>query len=523
MTPLPPPPPRAAMVVGLASGVSAAAVASHGVERMDVLEISPEVLEASRFFDGINGEVVRRPGVRVILEDGRTHIEHSRETYDVIVSEPTNPWIAGVSNLFTVEYFRACRERLAEGGVLGVWIQSYSIGEEDFRRVIRTVREVFPGLTVWEASPYQDYVLLAPKDDAADLVAGMASRGIPPAAADSLALAGVRSPETILALLYTGREGTARLAGEGPLHTDDRLQLEFDAPRGVFGDPGYPTVSRAAMDAARETPSPALSLPGVDADALRRALEARALARRAWLALDATGDPGTRARRLDSALADRAALRTQAERMPPALRRRVLEAAQGRREAMEVLVTHLLWNDAIVFGEGALRLNPGDRWAADALARTLLFRGGSLLDGGFPADAEGDFRRACDLQPWNATAWVGLALCHCDLSRGDPKSPRLVEALEEVERTLALHPAHEEALALKGVVLAVQGKDAPAEEAFRRALEIRPDSTRAMGHLAKLRVYQGRKAEAAELARRALALDPRNRELLSVQKEAGAR
>jgi len=126
---------KSGLIIGLATGVSAAAAESYGLERTDIIEISPEVRDASRIFAPLNGNLAERPGVSIILEDGRTHIDHAEQTYDVIVSEPTNPWIAGVSNLFTEEYFQACRERLTEDGVVGIWLQSYQISMADFQMV----------------------------------------------------------------------------------------------------------------------------------------------------------------------------------------------------------------------------------------------------------------------------------------------------------------------------------------------------------------------------------------------------
>jgi spermidine synthase len=515
------PHPRSAMVVGLASGVSAAAVASHGLDRVDVLEISPEVLEASRFFDGVNGGVTRRPEVRVVLEDGRRHMEHARETYDVIVSEPSNPWIAGVSNLFTVEYFRACRERLSGDGVLCVWLQAYSIPEEDFRMVVRTVRSVFPGLTVWECGPYQDYILLAPRDDAADLVARVAARGLPAGpVAENLALAGIRGPGAILGLLFAGREATGRIAGEGPLHTDDRLQLEFDTPRCLFGKASLASVAPGALDGMRESPSAALAVPGVDADAVRRAVEARAAGRKAYLVMDAATNPAAQGRWLDQVLADPAPLRDLAARMPRSLGARTLRAA-ARRETLEALAAPILWSRAIEDLEAALRGNPTDLWPAELLTQALVSRGEFLLVGGAAAEAERDFLRARDLQPGNAVPWYAIACARYDESGGDPESPRIGAALEALEKCLAIHPHHEEALTLRGAALALRKDDARAEEAFRKALQVRPDSTRALANFAKLRLYQGRRGEARELVRCGLTFEPRNPDLLSVQKEAG--
>ncbi len=517
------PHPRSAMVVGLASGVSAAAAASHGLDRVDVLEISPEVVEASRFFEGVNGKILSRPGVRVILEDGRRHMEHARETYDLIVSEPSNPWIAGVSNLFTVEYFRACRERLSPDGVLCVWLQAYSIPEADFRMVVRTVRSVFPGLTVWECAAGQDYILLAPRDDGADLVARVAARGLPPGApAESLAAAGIRGPGAILGLLFAGREGPGRIAGEGPLHTDDRLQLEFDTPRCLFGKASLASVSREALDGMRESPHPSLSpsLAGPLRDSLGRALEGAALARKAALTMEEAASPAGRARWKEKALADPAALKAEAARMPPHLGTRMLRAGP-RGGDLGDFAAAALWSRAAEGFEAALRACLEDDRPADLLVQVLVSRGQFLLGGGAPKDAEADFARAAELRPANAVPWYGVACARYDQSGGDPKSPRIDDALDALGKCLARNPAHEDALSLRGAALALKENDAGAEAAFRKALEVRPDSLKALLNFARLRLYQGRKAEAAALVRQGLVLEPRSPELQALAKEAG--
>ena len=87
----------------------------HQVSRVDTIEVSPQVIEASRHFTVENGNALDDPRGRVILGDGRTHLTFGRQRYDVIVSEPSNPWIAGVAGLFTREMFedrpRAARAR----------------------------------------------------------------------------------------------------------------------------------------------------------------------------------------------------------------------------------------------------------------------------------------------------------------------------------------------------------------------------------------------------------------------------
>ena len=124
------PEPRDALVIGLGSGVTADAVLASGeVRRVDIVEISPEVAEASAYFDRENHEVLKKPAVRLLIGDGRSHLRLSDAQYDVIISEPSNPWMAGVAALFTREFFEAARARLRSGGVFCQWAHTYEIAE----------------------------------------------------------------------------------------------------------------------------------------------------------------------------------------------------------------------------------------------------------------------------------------------------------------------------------------------------------------------------------------------------------
>jgi len=510
---------RSALVVGLATGISAAAVASHGVERLDVVDISPEVVEASRFFDDLNGGVARRPGVRVIVEDGRTHVEHSRETYDVIVTEPTNPWIAGVSNLFTVEYFRACRGRLSPDGVLCVWLNASGISLDDIRLVLRTLRSVFPGTTVWESSPYVDYVLLAPRDDAADLVERIAGRPFPGGeAARSLALGGIGSREALLATLALDRRAAAGFAGEGELHTDDRLQLEFRAPRGAFGDAGYRTVRATDLDPVLD-PSPALAFAGPDPAPLRAALAARAMAREGTGFFRRTGDPLFRDRFRARLARDPRLLRDLAPLLPPAPRGRALALsdALGPAGLDDDLLTHLLWAQAIDLLDGALRECRDYRWPARTLAECLQARARDSIRSGDLEGALADLSRARGLHPEDPSIPRWMAKVHDQAAGGDAASPHLPLALRLFDEAIRLHPRYEMARVERAVVLATLRRDAEAEAGFRAVLEMRPDSVLAMADYAQLLLYLGRRDEARALVKGGLGFEPGSRPLLTLR------
>ena len=101
-----PPGPEEAAILGLGSGVTLG-VGAHAIRSSAPIcvEISPEVVEASHFFDAENHRALADPRTRLIVGDGRTHLLLTRDRYDVIVSEPSNPWMAGIASLFTREFF----------------------------------------------------------------------------------------------------------------------------------------------------------------------------------------------------------------------------------------------------------------------------------------------------------------------------------------------------------------------------------------------------------------------------------
>ena len=108
------------LVIGLGSGVTAAGVLAAGAGPTTVVELEPGVVEASRFFFPPGVNPLDDPRVKLVRGDARTHLTHSGEHYDVIVSEPSNPWIAGVNNLFTVDFYARVRRGLARRRVLPV-------------------------------------------------------------------------------------------------------------------------------------------------------------------------------------------------------------------------------------------------------------------------------------------------------------------------------------------------------------------------------------------------------------------
>ena len=511
------PAPRRVMVVGLASGITAAAAASHGPETLDVAEISAEVRAAEREFRVINGDVTRRPFVHVLLEDGRTHIEHSSSLYDVVISEPTNPWIAGVSDLFTTEYFEAVKSRLAPGGIAAIWIQAYGLSRDDVRFLLRTFLSVFPGASVWEASPWQDYVVVGSRDGALDPAAALAARAWPDGnseAAASLAGAGIRAREDLLGLLFLSPSAAAEWAGPGELHTDDRLQMEFRAPRrALSGEAGaFDPLEIDALRAAQPLPAGA----GIDPARMAEVRRARALALEGVAALRPSPDGRAGAPLLRALMADRKRLDEVLPEVPKAAREAVAAALRGEDpgKGAEGSGEAVLLGLAVERGRAAYAAGQRELWAVDGLAEALLLRGRrSLLDGA-GRDAAQDFLGAGRLQFWNAMAPYLESFALYKLAGASGDKALLGKSLDLVDLALLKNPRCEPALVHRGMVLDRLGRRGEAKAALLAALEIRPDSVMAMGSLGVIALAEGNAAEAREWVARGLALEPGNRDLL---------
>lgn len=223
------------VVIGLGSGMTAKAVASFSsVKSLEIAEIEPAVVEAARsFFAERNGKIVDDPRVRILTADGRNHVLAARKKYDVIVSEPSNPWIAGVANLYTREFYKIAREKLNPGGVFGQWVQYYTLSPDDLRMVVRTFVEGFPDVTLW-GSMAGDLIMIGTNSpqriDYGRLK--MLFEKNQTFRKDLLDL-GLSDPAAVIALYRMGKKEIQDFAKGADINTDDLATLEFSAPKGL--------------------------------------------------------------------------------------------------------------------------------------------------------------------------------------------------------------------------------------------------------------------------------------------------
>jgi spermidine synthase len=230
------PQPRHALVVGLGTGSTAGWLgAIPSMERVDAIELEPLVIEVARASQSVNHDVLNNPKVRVTIGDAREWLLTSRDRYDVIASEPSNPFRAGVASLFTVEYYRAAASRLSDDGVFAQWVQGYEIDARTLRTIYTTMAAVFPQVETWQTTS-ADLVLLAtvrprPYSTAA-LRARIAEEPFKSALAHTWRAVDING---VLAHYLAGDAVSRALAGTrgAAVNTDDRNVVEFGLARSV--------------------------------------------------------------------------------------------------------------------------------------------------------------------------------------------------------------------------------------------------------------------------------------------------
>jgi spermidine synthase len=222
------------LVVGMGTGNTAhVAALPSSIQSVDVVEISEDVIHAADQFAEINGNILQNPKVKIHVEDARTFMHLTREPYDIIINEPSNPWIAGIGNLFTREYFQQAYDVLEDDGVFIQWLQTYETSDPVILSVLHTLTGVFPHVVVWYAGQV-DLLITCTKDppvfDFAATEAQFAEL------ADYLRKAEIHSVDEVF-LRYMGDEtDVARvLSRYRPVrNTDDFPFVEYEAPKQLF-------------------------------------------------------------------------------------------------------------------------------------------------------------------------------------------------------------------------------------------------------------------------------------------------
>jgi spermidine synthase len=230
---------QSAFLIGQGIGVTTHVLASvPGMQRVKMVEIEPAVLAMDSFFRAVNDSVLLRPNVDAVVDDARSALQLDRTRYDVIVSEPSNPWVAGIATLYTPEFFRIAKSRLADDGIFCQWIQLYQLPLPIVAGIVRSLREVFPHVHIWFGGT-SDLVVLASERPISYDREWMAQLLGPGGQLHSLGREwlSIDSPDQYFGRMLLGDSGVARLITRATFdHTDNRPRLEFVAAR-RFLDP----------------------------------------------------------------------------------------------------------------------------------------------------------------------------------------------------------------------------------------------------------------------------------------------
>jgi spermidine synthase len=218
--------PRAALVIGLGTGITAGSLlAFDGLERRVCAELMPEVVRATSLFQGNHGVASDRR-VELRLIDGRRELLRNEEKYDVITLEPPPPSAAGVVNLYSTDFYLLAARRLNPDGLVAQWLPLPTQNDDDTRSLVRSFIDVFPYATMWTTEFHEMLLIgsLTPIELDAERISERFQR---PGVSASLREVGVDSPEAILATYICDQTGLKVYAADAPPVTDDRPRIEY--------------------------------------------------------------------------------------------------------------------------------------------------------------------------------------------------------------------------------------------------------------------------------------------------------
>ncbi len=446
--------PKKVLVIGLGCGATVGAVERHPVESVRCLEIAPEVVSAAQLFAQANGDALADPRLAMTIGDGRNFLLRTREVYDVIISEPSNPWIAGVGNLFTREFLLLARAHLAPGGVMCQWTNLYDLSEHDLAIMLATFSEAFPHGAIFLS--HLGDVLLVGTDaaPALDFDALLARVGDERIRAD-LARVGIHSVYDLLANFVMTFDAIGALAPAGsPIHTDDLAQLEFSAPKNLYKDFTHDHLSRLVPLQQPIVPL----VRGIPEDevgvAVRRAFTEAALARNLFLQGTLAAGSGDIALAIES-----------------------LRRAHG--------------------------LAPMEENIAESLAEFLALEGDAVAGAGDLDGAAARFTEAAAAAPRDGRYpyYLGRVLAAKEPDR----------AIELFAASLSLDPKLFEARRTFALTLAARGRDREADQQFRILAEDRPDDPGVFLDRGNAAATEGDYSAAMQNYLRSLDIDPKFR------------
>ena len=219
------------LVIGLGTGTTLGTLSTYPWKRIDVAEISPSIVEASRhYYADQTLHALDDPRVHLELNDGRNVLLVAAAPYDLVTMELTSVWFAGASSLYSREFYELARARLTKGGVLQQWVQLHHIRREELATIVKTLHEVFPHVALFVGGGQGILVASGSPLRASREALGRLEQS--PRLLETLG--GGRLSDTLKELVASEGELT-RFVADTPgatTSTDDNLYLEYATPKG---------------------------------------------------------------------------------------------------------------------------------------------------------------------------------------------------------------------------------------------------------------------------------------------------
>ncbi len=222
-----------ALVIGLGSGITAGQLSQYPLQNIDVVEIEPAVPAAARFFEKENHQALSDKRVKIIIDDARSYLNKTQKKYDLIVSEPSTPWISGISNLFTKEYFETTKNHLTHNGLMVQWLPLAQLSLPEVKTILATFKNVFPYLQIWDTFQVADLILVGSTQNSKIDYQTLPHNFSSPQVTQNMNNIYIKNPAQFLSYFVTANLTDAALSG-APIQTDDKITLEYSAPKSLY-------------------------------------------------------------------------------------------------------------------------------------------------------------------------------------------------------------------------------------------------------------------------------------------------
>lgn len=254
--------PEDILVISLGSGITVGAVGQHSVKNIECVEIVPSTVEASGFFEAENHSILKDPRVKLTIWDGRNYVLMTKNKYDVIISDLFQPDSAGTGNLYSMEHYRKCRDKLKKGGFMAQWLPLYQLSTEDLKVIMATFSRIFPHVTVW----YGDINSIKPtllilgsesplKIDIVQLEEKMRQEGI------NSDIIEKDNPIAFISFFIMDEKGISKFTEGAVFNTDDKPYIEFSAPKYIWKRSESAVQNFRELSKFRELPDSILTTP----------------------------------------------------------------------------------------------------------------------------------------------------------------------------------------------------------------------------------------------------------------------